>query len=195
MRLAGPTLALRPPDTADADALFALGADAEVTRWFSWGPYASVAEPSAWIAEQVGRRARGEALALVVEHPEAGVIGVTDLVEWSPRDRRAMIGTWLGRAWWGTGVNATSKRLVLALAFEHCGVQRVGAYADVANVRSQRSLLRAGFNREGTLRHWHRHGDVEKDVAVFGLLRAEWAAHPATGAVLDGEVPPAFRVG
>ena len=190
MRLDGPTLSLRLPAERDAPALFALGADPEVTRFFSWGPYADVAEPVRWLAEQVERRARGEALTLLVDHPEAGVVGVTELVEWSRRDRRAMVGTWLGRPWWGTGVNAAAKALVLALAFEHCGLARVGAYADVRNERSRRALERLGFTREGTLRAWHRHADVPKDVDVFGLLREEWRPVPAK---LSGELPAPFR--
>lgn len=195
MLLTGPKLALRPVAPADEEALLALGRDAEVTRWFSWGPYTSVEQPRAWIAEQRGRSARGEALALAVVHPQAGVVGVTELVEWGRRDRRAIVGTWLGRPWWGTGVNAESKRLVLTLAFAHCGLERLGAYADVANARSQRALLRAGFTREGTLRGLHRHGAQQKDVQVFSVLRAEWAAMAPVAAALRGEVPAPFRLG
>lgn len=195
MLLTGPTLALRPPLPEDAEALFALGQDPEVTRFFSWGPYRSIEQPRTWIAEQAERRGRGAALALAVVHAHDGVVGITELAEWSRRDRRAMVGTWLGRRWWGTGVNGASKRLILALAFDHCGLQRVGAYADVTNPRSQRALVRAGFTREGVLRAWHRHGDVQKDVEVYGVLRTEWKALPGAEVELHGEVPAAFRLG
>ena len=195
MLLTGPTLALRPVSPADDEALLALGRDAEVTRWFSWGPYTSLAQPRAWISQQPGRMARGEALALAVVHPQDGVVGCTELSEWGRRDRRAMVGTWLGRPWWGTGVNAEVKRLVLTLAFTHCGMERLGAYADVANARSQRALLRAGFTREGTLRSLHRHGEEQKDVQVFSVLRAEWKAMAPVAAALHGELPAPFRLG
>ena len=48
MELRGPEISLRLPGPADAPALFALARDPEVTRWFSWGPYASVEEPERW---------------------------------------------------------------------------------------------------------------------------------------------------
>ena len=67
------------------------------------------------------KRAQGERLEFVIEHPEAGVIGVTGLSEFSLRDRRAVVGTWHGREWWGTGANRQSKALVLALAFAGSG--------------------------------------------------------------------------
>ncbi len=90
----------------------------------------------------------------------------------------------------GDRLNAEAKRLVCLLAFEHCGLERLGAYADVGNHRSHAALVKAGFRREGVLRGFHRHRERQKDVVVFSLLRAEWTAPIA--ATLDGEVPAAF---
>jgi len=196
MRLAGPTLALRLPEPSDAPALLELARDPEVTRWFSWGPYRSLEEPLAYIEDQEGRRARGEQLDLVIVHPEHGPIGVTGLSERHARDRRAVVGSWLGRPHWGTGANAQAKRLVFDLAFRHLGLERVGAYADVRHARSQRALEKVGFRQEGVLRAFHRHDGQAKDVVVFGLLRAEWLASPASAvpAQLEGELPAAWRV-
>jgi len=195
MRIAGPLLELRPPQAADAPALLVLGRDPEVTRWFSWGPYRTLAEPLAYIEDQAGRRERGEQLDLVVVHPEHGPVGVTGLSEPHPRDRRAVVGSWLGRPYWGTGLNAEAKALVFHLAFAHLGLERLGAYADVRHGRSQRALEKVGFRREGVLRGFHRHGGEPKDVVVYGLLREEWSALPAAGvpATLEGEVPAAWR--
>jgi [ribosomal protein S5]-alanine N-acetyltransferase len=178
MELRGPHLTLRLPDPADAPALLALASDPEVTRWFSWGPYASVEEPLAWIAAQEAERDAGVQLDFVIHHREHGPIGVTGLAEHSARDRRAMVGTWLGRAHWGTGANEESKALIAHLAFEICGLERVGAYSNPENGRSAAALERIGFRREGTLRGWHRHGARRLDVHVYGLLRGEWAGGP-----------------
>jgi ribosomal-protein-alanine N-acetyltransferase len=75
-----------------------------------------------------------------------------------------MVGTWFGHEHWGTGANAESKALVLHLAFEHLGLERVGAYTEVNHLRSQRALEKIGFAREGVLRGWHRHPDGVHDV-------------------------------
>ena len=64
------------------------------------------------------------------------------------------------------------------LAFGVCGLERLGAYSNPANERSSRALERVGFRPEGTLRAWHRHSDVQLDVQVFGMLRAEWSDSP-----------------
>jgi ribosomal-protein-alanine N-acetyltransferase len=190
----GPTLTLRLPEPGDAPALLALAGDREVTRWFSWGPYASVDEPLEYIARLEGERARGEQLDLLVVHREHGPAGITGLSEFSARDRRCVVGTWLGRRFWGTGVNREAKALVAHLAFAVLGVHRLGCYSNPANERSTRALLGVGFRHEGLLRHWHRHGAEHLDVNVFGMLEAEWAAGPlaAVAVEVEGEPPGAF---
>ena len=197
LTITGPTLRVRIPRDDDAAALFAQASDPEVTRWFSWGPYSSEAEARSYLARLAPQRARGEHLDLVVEHLGAGPIGITGLGEFAARDRRATIGTWLGRAWWGTGANHECKALMCHLAFALLALERLGAYSNVEHERSQRALARIGFQREGVLRRYHRHGGRSLDVVVFGLLRAEWADGPLADVAVQvaGTPPPAFVVG
>jgi ribosomal-protein-alanine N-acetyltransferase len=193
VRVAGGNLVLRYAQPADAQGLFELASDPAVTQWFSWGPYRSGDEPAAYIASLEGEREAGIRLDFVVAEgtvPSA-TIGVIGLNELSPRDRRAMVGTWFGRQFWGTGVNATAKALILHVAFELCGLERVGAYSALDNPRSTRALEKLGFRHEGVLRAWHRHGDTPHDVNVFGLLRAQWPGAPFDVTV-EGEPPQAW---
>jgi ribosomal-protein-alanine N-acetyltransferase len=196
MKLHGPTLTLRYATAEDAARLFELGTDREVTRFFSWGPYVRIEEPLAYVAGLAARRERGDQLDLLVVHRQDGPIGVVGLSELSLRDRRAVVGTWLGRAWWGSGANREAKALVARLAFAHLGLERLGAYADVENGRSQAALERIGFAREGLLRRWHRHGAAVHDVLVYSLLRTEWESSPlaAVPVTLDGDAPASFVV-
>ncbi len=195
MELRGTDVTLRLPRADDAPALLKLASDEQVTRWFSWGPYRSIDEPAAYLAGLAAQRERGEQLDLLIVDHERGPAGIIGLSEFSARDRRAAVGTWLGRDFWGSGVNAAAKGLALHLAFAVLGLERVGAYSNPENVRSIIALERLGFVREGTLRAFHRHGDTRHDVHVFGLLRSEWLAGSVAspGAELVGEVPPAFR--
>ncbi len=103
-----------------------------------------------------------------------------------------MVGTWFGRAFWGTGANRESKALIAHLAFELLGMHRLGSYSNAANERSTRALLGVGFTHEGVLRHWHRHAGTWLDVNVFGMLRRDWLATDLAHVPVrvDG-VPPA----
>ena len=191
----GSTLTLRLPEPSDAPALLELASDPEVTRWFSWGPYTTLDQPLAYIERLAGQRERGEQLDFLIVHRGEGAAGITGLSEFSVRDQRAIVGTWFGRRFWGTGANRESKALVAHLAFAVLGLHRLGSYSNPANERSTRALLGVGFRHEGVLRHWHRHGDRHLDVNVFGMLRDEWAAGDLARVPVEvtGEPPPAFR--
>ena len=190
----GPGLTLRYPRADDAPALFALARDPAVTRFFSWGPYTSLEQPEAYIAGLAAKRAQGVLLDFLVVHPDHGPLGFTGLSELSRRDRRATVGSWLGHRYWGSGANREAKALITGLAFRRLGMERLTAWANTRNGRSQVALERVGFRREGTLAGWHRHGDRVHDVVVFGLVRAAWerSALAQVPVTIRGTPPPAF---
>lgn len=194
LALHAPTVTLRIPEPGDATALYRLASDPEVTKWFSWGPYQETAEARAYIDRLPDQRERGTQLDLLQVHRDLGPVGITGLSEFSYRDRRAMVGTWFGRQAWGIGANLEGKALMAHLAFELLGLARLGAYANTENQRSQRALEKVGFRQEGVLRGWHRHGDRQLDVAVYGMLEDDWRSGPLidTPVRVEGEVPAAF---
>src|SRR4051812_45826766 len=100
MVVRGPRLSLRYARAGDADTLYELGRDTEVSRFFSWGPYGDAAEASAFITRMAMDREAGERLEFVVADEQDRMLGITGLSEFSPRDRRAVVGTWLGRPHW-----------------------------------------------------------------------------------------------
>ena len=197
MVVRGPTVSLRYLVPDDAPALFDLARDPEVTKFFSWGPYRDESEPRAFIERLASERESGERLELgIVTNEGDRPIGLTGYSEFSRRDRRATLGTWLGREHWGSGANTESKALVLSLGFRHLGLHRVTALASPDNRRSLRALERIGFWTEGTLRDWHFHEGEPRDVAILRMLRdrfdgSDLAKVPYT---LGGEPPPAFVV-
>jgi len=187
----GPRLTLRYARPDDASALYELGRDPDVSRFFSWGPYTEPAQASAFIERMAEQRASGERLEFVIAGDDDRPIGITGLSEFSERDRRAVVGTWLGRPYWGTGANQESKALVLSVGFRSLELQRISAYAHPGNERSVRALERLGFVAEGTLVAWHLHGGERRDVRILRLLREDWEASglatlPVT---MEGEPP------
>jgi [ribosomal protein S5]-alanine N-acetyltransferase len=190
----GPKLTLRFATPEDAPRLFELASDPAVTRFFSWGPYTDVEQAEAFIATQPSKREHGELMDFVVDHETDGVVGITGLSEVARRDRRATVGSWFGHRWWGSGANFESKALIAALAFERLGMDRLTAWANTRNGRSQVALERVGFRREGVLNAWHRHGDQLHDVVVFGLTRPAWERSALRGVPvhIEGTPPPGF---
>lgn len=197
MVVRGPTVSLRYLVPGDAPALFELASDPEVTRFFSWGPYRDESEPRAFIERLAREREAGERLELgIVTNDGDRPIGLTGYSDFARRDRRATLGTWLGREHWGSGVNNESKALVLSLGFRHLGLHRVTALASPDNRRSLRALERIGFWTEGTLRDWHFHGGEPRDVAILRMLRERFESSDLASVAyeLEGELPEAFVV-
>lgn len=194
LTVTGPNLALRYAQPQDAPALLALASDGQTTRWFSWGPYEDVSQPRSYIDGLEAKRDDGTLLDFLVVHHEHGPVGVTGLSELARRDHRATVGTWFGRAFWGSGFNAESKALIAALAFDHLGLNRLTAWANTRNGRSQVALERVGFRREGVLRGWHVHASGVHDVVVYSLLRADWERAPLreVPARVEGRAPDAW---
>jgi ribosomal-protein-alanine N-acetyltransferase len=191
----GPRFSLRYLTAADVPALFELGSDPDVTRFFSWGPYRDESEAAAFVESLDRRRESGERLELaIVANGDDRPIGITGLSDFSHRDRRAVVGTWLGRPHWGSGANRESKALVLAMGFRALGLNRISALASPQNVRSIAALQRLGFVQEGVLRGWHVHGGTPRDVAILRMMRDEWERTPLAEVPVevDGEPPPAF---
>ncbi|HEX8647454.1 MAG TPA: GNAT family N-acetyltransferase [Thermoleophilaceae bacterium] len=197
MVVRGPTVSLRYLVPGDAPALFELARDPEVTRFFSWGPYRDESEPRAFIERLEREREAGERLELgIVANEGDRPIGLTGFSEFARRDRRATLGTWLGRDHWGSGVNTESKALVLSLGFRHLGLHRVTALASPENRRSLRALERIGFWTEGTLRDFHLHEEGPRDVAILRMLRDRFESGDLAKVPyeIEGEPPPAFVV-
>ena len=190
LSISGPTLTLRFATAADAEPLFAIGSDIETTKYLSWGPYTEVVQAERFIAGMQDQVDRGEELGFLVTRGDE-VLGVTAFTEPRPRDRSVIIGTWLHRDHWGTGVNTESKALMAALAFRAMGVERLGVYAAVTNERSRGALSKVGFTEEGVLRHFHLHGDKWYDLMVGSILREEYPSGPLADvpSEIAGDVP------
>ena len=195
LEVVGSDYLLRIAKPEDAEQLYVLGQDPAVTRFFSWGPYTSIEQPLKYIEDLKAKRDDGSLLEFVIAERESGdIVGVTGLTEFSHRDRRAVVGSWLGHRYWGQGVNAASKSLVLALGYRQLGLERISAYSHVHNGRSKAALERIGFVSEGILHSWHRHKGEAQDVYMHCLLKELYARSEIGGDPIEinGTVPPAF---
>lgn len=113
-----------------------------------------------------------------------GYIGYLNI---DPKNRGLEIGTWLGRAYQGTGINTEAKFLLLRHAFETLGALRVQFKTDHRNVQSQKALEKIGAVREGVFRHHRLNPDGSiSDSVFYSIIAPEW---PAVKALLSARIP------
>ena len=74
----------------------------------------------------------------------------------------------------GKGYGTQAQRLLVDYLFETTTVNRVEASTDVDNIAEQRSLEKVGLRREGVLRGAQYRNGEYRDLAAYGMLRADW---------------------
>jgi RimJ/RimL family protein N-acetyltransferase len=83
----------------------------------------------------------------------------------------------------GHGYGTTAQRMIAEHLFSTSTIERLEASTDVDNLAEQRALTKAGFTREGRLRHaWFRAG-AWRDTVLYSRLRDDPAPEdgPPTG--------------
>ncbi|MGW1765905.1 GNAT family N-acetyltransferase [Streptomyces sp. NPDC002073] len=73
----------------------------------------------------------------------------------------------------GRGLGTEAQRLLVRYLFEHTRVERVQAWTDPRNTAEQRALEKAGFTREGVLRHAQWRGGRWHDQVLYSALRGD----------------------
>ena len=180
--IAGERVRLRWLEDADVPALLAIFGDAEVMRYWSHGPFASIDDARDYLRQIRECFAKRELFQWGIELIAASqIIGTCTLAHLDAQHRRAELGFALARAHWGHGYMSEILPALVRFAFEDLDLHRLTADADPRNHASIRALSRLGFRPEGILReHYLLHGE-KQDAIIFGLLREQWRSLTAPG--------------
>ena len=152
MQIDCPSCLLRPLVEADAESLALHANDHGVWRNLRDRfphPY-TVADAQAYIAHAAARPVQ-TSFGIVVDGEAIGNIGLM-LGEDIAR-RSAEVGYWIGRAFWGRGIAVDALRATTQYAFDSLALARVFAVPFATTSRSVRVLEKAGYVKEGVMRH------------------------------------------
>ena len=175
--LSGHLVRLEPMHEKHLKDLSEVGLDPEIWRWMLYGQMTTEQDLKNWIKEILGRQAKGKDLPFSVFQISSGrAIGCTRFMNVEAIHRSLEIGgTWYGRAFQGSGVNAEAKYLLLTYAFETLGCVRVQFKTDARNIQSQRAIERLGAVKEGVLRkHMILPNGSIRDSVYYSILDDEW---------------------
>jgi RimJ/RimL family protein N-acetyltransferase len=161
-------VSLREWRANEIEAMHGWLADPDVMRYLTWGAKTfqdSVRHLDLCIAEQ--RKIERIRYYLAVELRTGGkVIGDAGF-EWINQDlKEGDIGYFLLPAYWGIGLGTECVRLILQLAFGHCGALVMRASCDERNLASEGVMKKCGMQR---LKHLEQPGRRS-----YGIARAQW---------------------
>lgn len=172
-----PRLRLRQIIPSDAESVFAIRGDYEVTKYNSGAAYESIDQAQALIDSMTHYyEVELEIRWGITLKPHDTVIGMAGFNYWNQDNRRASIGFDLAQAYWRQGIMQEAIREILRFGFQAMELNRIEADASAENAASISLLKRLGFVQEGLQRdQYYEHGRYY-DLVLFSLLRRDWSA-------------------
>ncbi|MGN6474235.1 MAG: GNAT family N-acetyltransferase [Mycobacteriales bacterium] len=166
---------LRPIAAGDLPFLDREYADPETAGEFAWFGFRSGGHRTAEVESGQALRADGGRLAIVDDSDQpVGEVSWRVTLNGPPGHGECWnIGIWVAPEARGHSHGSTAQRLLAEYLFANTTYERVEAGTEMGNLGEQRALEKAGFSREGVLRHgWFRDGEW-RDLVVYSKLRGE----------------------
>jgi [ribosomal protein S5]-alanine N-acetyltransferase len=152
-------LHLRRPVDDDARAIFrAYAQDLQVCRFMVWVPHSSESVTREFVAVCLAAWATGSSRAFVIT--ELGGKEPIGMLEARLLGTTVDIGYVLAASHWGQGFMPEAVKSLTAAALQQREIFRVQATCDTENIPSQRTLEKAGFNREGRMERYTVHPNI-----------------------------------
>lgn len=167
-------LTLRAPTAKDANALHALFARPEVTRFSNTPDAPSKAQSeriAAWMAK---RYPSGKGCAWIIEdRASKAFVGAIRFNSFDMKWRSGEIGYELHPEFWGKGLMTEAVAAAIACGHDTFKLNRIEAWTLPGNPASDRVLEKSGFRYEGTLRQKAWFKGSFHDFRVFGRIAGD----------------------
>lgn len=106
----------------------------------------------------------------VIADDNGELLGLADLMDFSPRDLRAEVGIGVLTRFRKSGVGEQGLRLLMEYADVYLGLHQLYAYVNCQNTASIRLFEKVGFEKVAVLNDWTQRGGKWENVALFQLF-------------------------
>lgn len=162
---------LRKWRMTDLECIRLASTDARIPKCTSVPAEFTEQAAQAFIARQWGRFDNDEGISLAVALADTDeAVGLVTLLQHPKYDSTYEIGYWLIPDARGKRLAARAVEQAARWAISVPSIKRVEAHVDTENVASAKTLLAAGFHREGVLRRYLKVGETVSDAAVFSII-------------------------
>jgi ribosomal-protein-alanine N-acetyltransferase len=145
-----PKVTIRPQRVSDAKRFFEIITNPNFKH--THVPVKSVEEERKWLRGNVGRRKKNieHNFAILYDGYVVGVIGM----KMDPHHKHiGEIGYGVDESYHGRGIATEAVRQIGKIGFRKLGLERIEIRTSVKNKASQRVAIKAGYKKEGILRH------------------------------------------
>jgi RimJ/RimL family protein N-acetyltransferase len=167
-----PQVRIRPYHEEDAAALDLSEQEPGSFEFYSFRP--TNAFRSRFARDGLLSEDHGNLAVVVDEVGFVGDVGWFAVIHGPGSIARALnIGIYLLPEQRGKGYGTEAQRLIAEYLFENTLIERLEAGTDVDNVAEQRALEKAGYTREGVLRHAQFRAGAWRDMVMFSRIRGD----------------------
>lgn len=127
-----------------------------------------------WFNHALLQKSLEKRLPLVIRYHQ-NIIGSSSYYDFDTTQNTITIGyTWITPQYWGTGVNAIVKKLMLNHAFEN-GITAVYFVIDHLNQRSQKAVMKLGAKQQGIYKdHMIRPDCTMRDSIIYVITQNDF---------------------
>ena len=183
-------IAIRPVRLVDAEALFPLIYQTDVTDTIVWDGPTSLEAYRLTLGEREVEVARGERhIFTILSEAEGQPVGNCSIRP-DIANLRADIGLWIGKPYHGQGYGTATVSWLLQYGFGQLGLEKIEASVFVGNQASRRIFEKNGFLLEGTIRKAVQKRGQAVDEWLFGITRADYEAQGSRARAVSEEGTP-----
>lgn len=167
---------LRQIEMSDAEEVFHYFSKDEVMKYYDLDVLKDVSEARRIIKNWQNKYHKNEGLRWGIATKEDNkIIGSCGFHNWEKEHFKAEIGFEVTPEYWRSGVMTEVLQPILAYGFEKMELHRIEALYDPDNTASKKTLEKAGFIYEGTLRESAFEKGQFCDASICSLLKKEFA--------------------
>ncbi len=108
------------------------------------------------------------------DHSFRGACGFNGL---DKQHKKAEIGMWLLKEYWGQGILKEIMPKLFELGFTDLGLNRIEGFVVNENYKCKSALEKINFTHEGTMRECELKNDKLISVDIYSILKSEWQAN------------------
>ncbi len=168
-------LLMRKMLPCDCDDMYEYASSDEVTRYLLWQPHLTVGVTRLFLQSLQREYSKGRhrewALVCRENNKMIGTCGFTRIDE---ENKIAELGYVLNPSYWGQGYACEAAEMLISIAFDYLGMQRVEIRYMEENQASRRVGEKCGMTFEGVLRHFMLVKGEYRNIGICSILREEY---------------------
>lgn len=170
-------LILRKIEPEDAKDLFEFLSDVSVNQYMIHNPFENIVQVQRLInGMQQSFESKQKIRWGIAKKDAKKIIGYCDYHTFDESNLIGEISFCLARGYWGQGIMNEAIRTIVRFGFEKLQLNRVEAKTMSQNTGSFKVLEKAGFQKEGLIRHGLLKNDTFYDLYLYSILKNDYTS-------------------